>query len=255
MTKEFVFVSFDPGGRGHHIARVLACLPGIHWYSHPDNGVQPWNIHSAQYSTINRRQVAPRHFDRLIDGQQLPPTWDYAQGFFPDPDQYYADVFWPRLHAVAGDIQDRLLYCTHSLPKDLVRNFDHAWIINVTIPPEQIVQRYLETTAIFPGYLRFASLVDADNPYHRFLERLQSQRAGFTVRDVWAKINYDEWYSDDMESVYRNQLLQQYTDHYKQRLQSCERTLHVSARPDWVEVKQFLGADHTSLGAVATPRT
>lgn len=80
-NSNFVFVSFEPGSRGHNIGRVLCSLPEVYWYSSLDNGINPWNI-SQKSDWLIQRQVAPKHFDRTMpNGEALPPAWDYVKDF------------------------------------------------------------------------------------------------------------------------------------------------------------------------------
>ena len=52
-----LFISFEQGGGGHKIGRVLSCLPNVYWYSHKDNGINPWNVHFI-HTEIRQRHAS-----------------------------------------------------------------------------------------------------------------------------------------------------------------------------------------------------
>lgn len=238
--KDIIFISFEPGTRGHYIARVVASLPHVHWYSHPDNGIHPWNVHSARTSKIRQRKAFANHFDRIVDSGRLPPTWDYVDRFFPDEDEYYRDVFWPEFEKHSRSIDKTLVYCTHSSPSQLAKQFPEARILSVLEPVDTIVYKYTRTTAHFPGYIRMKEIVDADNPWLDQLNTWQSQKQDFTFRDIWAQEAYGEFYEDQMESMYEQHLYEVYTPKYKHRLSEHTNTLKIRMHPDWRTVKDFL---------------
>ena len=156
---KLLFVSFEPGTRGHYIARVLSSLPYVYWYSHPDNGTHPWNVHSAVNSTIRQRHVSANHFDRIVPNGKLPPTWDYVEDFFPDKEKYYSEVFWPQFNKLVPTTDKYIIYCTHSMPNELTPYFPNSKIINIRWDPDEAARRFLMFSAMFPGYVRAPDIV------------------------------------------------------------------------------------------------
>ena len=238
--KKLIFVSFEPGTRGHYIARVVASLPHVHWYSHPDNGIHPWNINSAKHSTIRQRSVAPFHFDRITDFGKLPPTWDYVDRFFPSESDYYQNVFWPDFDKKAHAIDKILVYCTHSSPDQLLKQFPNAKILSVTESVDTIVHKYTRTAALFPGYIRMKEIVAANNPWLAQLTEWHTQKNDFTLRDIWSQENHGVFYTDDLSTLYENYLRNHYTPKYQNRLLDHPNTLRIRIHPDWSAVRDFL---------------
>lgn len=243
---EIIFVSFEPGTRGHYIARVIASLPHVHWYSHPDNGIHPWNLANAKSSSIRQRHVFPNHFDRLVNGEKLPPTWDYVSNFFPDPDKYYAEIFMPRFNEIAKDITKSIVYCTHSLPESLLNVFENCKILNVVEDAETVVNKYLQTTAHFPGYIRAPEIVNETNPWLMHLEYLKSIKENFTISDIWAWDKYHELYSVSMKNSYTSDLFNIYAPKVERRRMNYKNTLPIRMHPDWRSVKDFLCEGETT---------
>ena len=136
-----IFVSFEQAGGGHRIARTLAAMPEHYWYSHPDNGIHPWNIHFT-HTSIRQRYAAKAHFDRIVPLGKLPPTWDYVSDFFPDPATYYG-LFYKKFLEVAPDTDKKFLYCTHSTPSELRKFFPKSKIINI-INDKEVIPELLQ---------------------------------------------------------------------------------------------------------------
>lgn len=235
---DIIFVSFEPGNGGHRMARTIASLPEVHWYSNKDNGINPWNTH-FEHTNIRQRYVAAKHFDRVTPYGTLPPTFDYAAGFFDDSDAYYNDIFLPKFNTIAKHLDKKIIYCTHSTPKQLQRYFPNSKIINV-IPSDNIVDRYLRTTAKFPGWLRLEGIVPEDNEWLVVLRKYKAEKPGFTKADLWAQYFFHDWYVDDYENLYRNYLTALQNAARRQRSQPYENTINVTGKPDWKSIKAFL---------------
>jgi len=230
----FVFVSFEPGSRGHTIGRVLCSLPEVHWYSNLDNGINPWNIaHKSDW--IIQRQVALKHFDRTMpNGEVLPPTWDYVKDFV-DCDTYYHDLFPAQFEKAQGQKYlntHRLLYCTHSLPQEILTQFPNSRVINIVAGVDDIVNRYMHTTAKFPAYLKLEWMNGSETEYGKMLYQL-SKRWGlfFTVQDVWEHLHSGSFYQHIETQIKNNMALRNQTNN--------SRVLNVSYR-EYRKMKEFI---------------
>lgn len=230
----FVFVSFEPGSRGHSIGRVLCSLPEVHWYSNLDNGINPWNV-SHKCDWIIQRRVAPRHFDRTMpNGEVLPPAWDYVKDFV-DCDTYYRDLFPVQFRKAQGQQYlntHRLLYCTHGLPQDILLQFPNSRVINIVADVDDIVNRYMHTTAHFPAYLKLEWMNGSETEYGKMLYQL-SKRWGlfFTVQDVWEHLNSGSFYQHIETQIKNNMSLRNQTNN--------SRVLNVSYR-EYRKMKEFI---------------
>lgn len=251
--KDIIFISFEPGTRGHYIARVVAALPYVHWYSHPDNGIHPWNLASAKNSSIRQRHAFANHFDRLIDGEKLPPTHDYVEDFFPDVEHYYREIFIPRFELLTQNVDKTLVYCTHSLPVQLLKFFNNCKILNVVESAETVVNKYLNTTANFPGYIRAAEIVDENNEWLQVLDHLKDIKKDFTVADLWAWKKHNILYSNSMQEEYATDLRLRFEPRITERSMHYANTLPIRMHPDWREVKFFLENTYTTSEGCVPP--
>ena len=50
--------------------------------------------------------------------------------------------------------KNRIVMCTHELPEKILKRFPNSKIINIIGDEYKIEERYLETTALFPGFLK-----------------------------------------------------------------------------------------------------
>jgi hypothetical protein len=235
-----IFVSFEQGGGGHRFARTIAALDCIYWYSHPDNGVQPWNIH-FEHSNIRQRYAAKAHFDRIVPKGKLPPTWDYVSNFFPDEDAYYK-MFFEKFEELAPDTDKKFIYCTHSTPQQLRKHFPKSKIFNMLQDINVLTDRYLQTSALFPGWLRMRELVDEDNEYLVFLKKIKEKNPNFLLRDIWAMLNYNKMYDTTMDTEYRNHLYNRFDRSMYERFHYTDlNTYRIYGRSaEWRDVKFFL---------------
>ena len=244
---KWVFISFEQGASGHRLARVIASAKCVYWYSNPSNGINPWNVSST--STIRQRGVSKYHFDRLVPDGKLPPPWDYVKDYFTTYEEY-----WPifkRVFVENGgiDIIDNynLLYPTHSRPNFLRTHFPNCKIINVLHDVEKCTNRYMETTANFPGWVRHKDVVPEDNAYLQFLRSLKQQREDFLIKDVWAQNKYSTWYTDSMYNELQNEIREDLEIGLQVRKAVPNwdnRTVSITTHPkreDWLPIKELLG--------------
>ena len=233
-----IFVSFEQGGGGHRLARTIATLPNIYWYSHIDNGINPWNI-NTKHTTIRQRKVAPAHFDRIVPDGKLPPTWDYVKDFFPFPEYYYS-MFAEKFKQLAPDTDKSFVYCTHSKPKELLHWFPNCKVINLIHDIDPLAERYMKTTAKFPGWLRKADIVPENNPHLVFLKCMSEIKKDFTVADIWAQKTHgtlmkDEYWTEYLISV-KNTLYHNMQD----RINTNNKLVLNVKDKNWKEIKSFL---------------
>ncbi len=256
-----IFISFDPGSGGHRLGRVISCLPDVHWYSHKDNGIHPWNVH-IKHTDIRQRQVSKYHYDRLVPNGSLPPLHDYVKDFIPDEDHYYKRFFYPRFEKMSGyEImkKNRLVFCTHSTHKEILKRFPKAKVINIIGDEYRIADRYMETSALFPGYVKMKWLGGENTEYGRKLRTIANELGhDFKVRDIWAWDNHKKKYQEDMEWDYRmhiDKILHGKQseresisrEHEKQvHKHYMEKFYHWRRRRHWDSLKEFLNAKTTN---------
>lgn len=242
----FIFISFEQGNGGHRIGRVVCCLPDVHWYSHRDNGTNPWNVH-YKHTDIRQRHVSRYHYDRLVPKGSLPPLHDYVKDFIPDEDHYYNRFFYPRFEKMGGRElmkQNRLVFCTHEMPEKISKRFPKSKIISLTGDDFTIATRYIETTALFPGHLKMKWIGGENTAYGKKLQKISKELGSdFTVRDIWAWDNYKSKYKDKHEDDYWRHVISDIRGKTLDReFASSKNILTISTRlrGKWRRIKRFL---------------
>jgi hypothetical protein len=236
-----VFVSFEPGAFGHRLARTLCTLPQFYWYSDARNGVNPWNVYFKS-TEILQRSISPYHFDRITPGGMLPPTHDYVRDFVPDANVYYNTHFKKQWQAVgADDIEQDIIYCTHSSPQDLLTYFPDSKIINIVLNPTVVTRRYMETTAVFPGWIKADWIGGRDTEYGKRLRIIGGELGKkFKIRDIWAWENYGTEYYSDYYSEYFDWIFKNIQTNTAERIDIDDpRVLSLSTR-NYKLIKGFL---------------
>jgi hypothetical protein len=227
-------VSFEQGAYGHTIGRVLCSLPEIYWYTSSENGKCPWNL--PKNKAIRQREIAIRHFDRIMpNGHLLPPTWDYVKNFVPDRNIYYNDFFLPQFEKANGVEylnMYKLLYCTHSLPMELLEQFPNSTVINVIADVEATVNRYMKTSAKFPAYLKLKWMNGESTEYGKFLKSVSEQlRKNFTIQDLWYYQTSKSFEDSVHNTIKTNMQIRKAVDH--------KNVLTVTPK-DYVKMKHFI---------------
>jgi len=199
-SPNFLFISFEQAARGHRLGRVLAALPEVYWYSHPDNGIKSWHILGE--TKIQQRWVSPYHYNRFVPGGELPPPHDLVKDYLPDAKDYYENNFTEKFTQAGGDTlidSYYLPFCTHSLPRDIYRYFPNAKIINIIHDVDYAVNRFKKVGLAFPGLVKHRSVVPPDNEYLQYLTDLEEQKGSpIRVADIWSHKKYGKLWDDSM---------------------------------------------------------
>lgn len=241
-----IFISFEQGNKGHRVGRVISCLPDIHWYSHKDNGINPWNIH-FKHTDIRQRYASKYHYDRLVPKGALPPLHDYVKDFIPDEEYYYNRFFYPRFEKMGGRElmkKNRLVFCTHEHPIKLNKRFPKAKIINLIGDDYTIASRYTETTALFPGHVKMKWIGGENTVYGKKLQTISKELGSdFTVRDIWAWDKYKTKYMDKYDNEYWEHVYSPIAERsWDRESYSHDNVLTISPNrySKWRRIKRFL---------------
>lgn len=240
---KFIIISFENGGGGHKLGRILCCLPDVYWYSHEWNGKHPWNVHFTE-TGIKQRYVSRFHFDRLTPNGMIPPTHDYVEKFIPDADEYYSKHYMPAFERTGGTEiikTHRMVLVSHALPGTLLDRFPEATILNIVDDADTIAERYLKTTALFPAHLKLKWIDGENTEYGRKLQTIAEQVGkGFTVRDVWAYDKYSKGYDDTLETEYRQFVFDTIHSNIAARKQYSHPNSLTVSKKDYKSIKEFI---------------
>jgi hypothetical protein len=243
LENKHVFVSFEPGASGHRLARVLATMPCMHWYSCEENGINPWNVGKVNdYS--GQRKTSRYHFDRITPKGKLPPTHDYVEKYLPNEKQYYKK-FDELFKENGGEdiINDgkRVLYCTHSMPSKLLEYFPNSIIFNIIHDPKTVTDRYMQTTAKFPGYVKHYGVVPEDNEYLAFLKILHSRKEDLTVADIWAFERKKKFYTEALEDKLKKEIYaKMFSNSIFRKAIDHPRVFNTTTKFNYKEIKRWL---------------
>jgi len=247
LKDKHIFISFEQGARGHKLARVLATMPCMHWYSCPENGINPWNVATpGDYSS--QRKASKYHFDRITPKGKLPPTHDYVEKYMPNEKHYYK--LFDELFAEAGgeDIINngkRVIYCTHSMPNKILEYFPNSLVFNIIHDPTVTTERYMNIVTKFPGYVKHYGVVPEDNEYLQFLKILHRRKEDLTVADVWAFERKKKFYDPSMEDKLRKEVFaKMFSSNIFRKAVENERVLNIDStrKVDYKELKSWLGS-------------
>tara|TARA_B110000495_G_scaffold189456_1_gene190551 strand:- start:123 stop:899 length:777 start_codon:yes stop_codon:yes gene_type:complete len=238
LNNKHIFVSFEPGGaEGYKLARVLATMPCMHWYSCEENGIMPWNI----TNTTNQNK---HHFDRITPKGILPPTHDYVEKYMPNEKQYYK-LFDELFAANGGEdiINDgkRVIYCTHSMPNKILEYFPNSLIFNIIHKPDDTTEKYLDIATSTSGYIEHDGVVPELNEYLQFLKILQRRKEDLTIADVWAFERKKKFYDPSMEDKLRKEVYaKMFSSNIFRKAVNHERVYNLSGKADWFSIKNWL---------------
>ena len=237
LNDRHIFVSFEPGVDGYKLARVLATMPCMHWYSCEENGVMPWNI-------TNQTSY---HFDRITPTGILPPTHDYVEKYMPNEKQYYK--LFDQLFADNGgediiNAGERVIYCTHSMPSKLLEYFPNSLIFNIIHEPTTITEKYLNIATSTSGYVEHSGVVPEDNEYLQFLKILQRRKEDLTIADVWAFERKKKFYDPIMEDKLRKEVYaKMFSSNIFRKAVEHSRVLNItSTKFDYKAIKHWMSS-------------
>jgi len=242
-VNRLIFVSIEQGTGGYGIARTLCSLDDVYWYNHPDNGITPWDIASAETSNIRQRKISPNHFDRWINGFKIPPTPDYLKDYNIDTNGYLNGIFLKGVEKALLMTSKRLVFTTHLTPFQLTDYFGSIACLNVLYDPLEASKRYITTTSKFPAYVKFADIVPKDNEYLKWLESIHAIKPNFTIADVWAMKNHNELYKEDKHlAQYEGELFDYMSKQLVIRKQWAGPSVYnIEGKVNWNDAKEFLG--------------
>ena len=234
LKNKHIFVSFEKGAGGHKMARVLASMPCMHWYSCEENGIMPHNITNQ----------SDHHFNQITPKGVLPPTHDYIEKYMPNEKQYYK--LFDELFAEAGgeDIinnGERVIYCTHSMPSKLLEYFPNSLIFNIIHEPDATTDKYLDIITTVSGYNDHYGVVPELNEYLQFLKILHRRKEDLTIADVWAFERKKKFYDPSMEDKLRKEVFaKMFSSNIFRKAVDHERVYNLSGKADWFSIKNWL---------------
>jgi hypothetical protein len=180
-------------------------------------------------------------------GERVEKYWNSA-----DLDQYYISI-WAGLMEVAGaeqlmDQEQYISWVVHDSPNQLLKRFPNSKIINlIDNDVDSIVERYKETTALFPVSIENSYIKPSyKNDYVVTLEELKRINAHPSYKDLWAWQTFKiPKYFKKLDTAYTAHLSEFMQNLSEQKqVQDTENILSVSWQDlDIAVIKNFIEAD------------
>lgn len=240
INDKHIFISSEPGTDCHRIARVIATMPCMYWYSSEINGTNPWNI-----SKVNNKNK--HYFNRVTPKGTLPPTHDSVEKYIPNEKQYYK--LFDELFTEAGgdDIINngqRVIYCTHSMPNKLLENFPNSLIINIVHDPKSATEKYFNFATTNTDVNNHNGVVFEDNEYSAFLNILKSRKEDLTRADIWAFERKKKFYEPKMEERFKKEIYaKMFSSNIFRKAVSHTRVLNVPQNSvNYKEIKHWMAS-------------
>lgn len=247
----WVFVTYEYAGGGHRLARKLCCLPNFFWYSTMGNGKKPWNVSSWKSLPTDNflksvRSIASAHFSQIGPYGILPFDHSIGKAWIPDKTLYYKKFANQFLRAHGPKILDsyRLVYISHAMPNDLLDQFPNAKIINLVDDPKKIADRYMHTTALFPGNFPIAfkwlkDLEYTDN-YTKHTLIQSTMKTNYTMRDLWCYDKFKTMWNEQYINDYHAEVLSTISHNIKHRLAANHQNILTVNKKETTVIKEFL---------------
>jgi hypothetical protein len=227
-SKNWIFVSYEYGGGGHRLARKICCLPNFYWYSTKGNGKKPWNVSSWRNLPDDNfikgvRKIASAHYSQMTPHGILPFDHSVGKEWVPSELDYYK-LFESKFISSKGHeilSSKKLVYISHSNPTEILKQFPNSKIINLIDDPVKITDRYMYTTALFPGNFsiafRWIPYLEETSSF-KFHKKIKEQfKKDYTMRDVWSYNMFNTLWKDSYYDQYYQEIFKMITNNIERR--------------------------------------
>lgn len=182
ISSKLLIINSLSGGGGFRLGRILSCHEKVYWYSHPDNGSQPWTF--ATTDAVKETAFSRYHYDRILpDGTYLPLIGSRIE-------KYWDNEGWlENWHATMRGMDlpaGYLTYIVHDSPAYLRKRFPDSLIFNLIGDANLATKRHMMTSANF----RIDYAMDGQLPTHKSewvkdRDALLARNPTATVKDLW----------------------------------------------------------------------
>ena len=251
-SDKLIFVLANPGSGGYRLGRIVCCFNTVYWYETQANGRYPWSLFLSD--DIYGKNITPNHFDRTTKYSNIPLLGERIERFWrtEDLEKLYT-VKWPAVmdRAGANEIIEQgksIVWVLHDYPEYLLSRFPNAKIINlIDTNLEETIDRYLETTALFPiiiNTIRLKPTKGTHSEHNAAVYALNRVKENPTYRDFWAwEHKENSIYTDDMRDEYRAYVSELIHERHRITNVESDKYLNVSWNTlDINKIKSFIGA-------------
>ena len=187
--KNYLFILANPGAGGHRLGRGISSLDSVYWYSCGRNGISPTDVYPS--NNVIGKTISHNHYDRVVGTQMVPLVGERIEQWWntDDLDFFYKEVWTSQMIKFSKVLETQYLHWIlhDNNPMHLLTRFSNAKIISlIDTDMPAVVNRYLETTSVFPAYYRMVNLRPAYlTQYSQDVETLEQLRPHATLQDLW----------------------------------------------------------------------
>lgn len=193
----YLFILANQGSGGHRLGRTISMLESVYWYSCGRNGKRPTSLYPSD--NVIGKTISNNHYDRIVGNDMVPLLGERIEVWWnkDDLDYFYNEVWSSQMTKFSELLKTRFLHwILHDTPEHLLNRFPNAKIVSLIDKDiDEIVNRYLETTAKFPAYYRMVNLKPAYLTQHALdVREVENRNPGATLQDLWMYQNPNKDY-------------------------------------------------------------
>lgn len=246
-SDQLIFVLASPAGGGYRLGRIVCCLDDVYWYEAKVNGRYPYSVYYTE--KVKGKDISAYHFDRRTELGMVPLVGERIERFWNDPNEYY-DTIWPDEMKRCGADEilksgKKLLWVLHD-SFEILNRFPNARVINlIDTDIDQVIKRYLTTTALFPISIENKNVKPSEGNQHSLsIKQLKELNKDPTYRDLWAWENYSvPVYDSKYDSEYLEYVTELIRDRELKVLKENPKCLNVTWDTLDVDlIKDFIGS-------------
>jgi hypothetical protein len=233
-SDNLLFILANQGSGGHRLGRLISCLDNVYWYSSKNNGTNPWDVFFD--NIIVGKDISKYHYDRTVNDKTVPVVgerilkwWDYQ-----DQDTFYNTQWLEEFKKINVPKNNFIHWVLHDDPESLHRIFPNAKIISlIDTDIENVTNRYMETTAFFPAFVKLPNLKpNYENQHALDIKNLMSNNRVPTEKDLWfyqnprsTEVDYFNSIKNMLDAKNRMRLSYDNPKHFKLTWENLQITL------------------------------
>jgi hypothetical protein len=186
-SDKLLFILANQGSGGHRLGRIISCIDTVCWYSCKENGYNPWD--TFHNNSIAGKNISEFHYDRLMQNSTVPLVGERILKWWNITDHlsYYQNNFCSEMKKIPV-VDDKFLHwMLHDDPESLHKIFPNARIISlIDLDIDSVTNRYMETTAFFPAFVKLPNLKpEYENQHAKDLKNLMTVNPAPTEKNLW----------------------------------------------------------------------
>lgn len=198
---QLLIINSLQGGGGHRVGRIFSCYNDVYWYSHDNNGFQPWEF--ALNTKVKEAQFSKMHYDRLLsDGTRVPLIGSRIEKYWDNENWYYN---WLAIMSKLKLPKKYITYVVHDSPEYLRRLFPKSYIVNLICDPKDATDHHMKTSANFRIDFKLAGQrPNYKSKWVKLSDAILDLHNSATEKEAWEFINPKKSYYNHMLKINDN---------------------------------------------------